>query len=166
MSNAGIFFALGALELAAMEARVSAGDQRAWAEDAYTELQTNSPSRILDVDHSWDAIHRCLGDGSLKEEPAEYPLQAVVLGGTPLGDDKGLIMRLNVPPIVQKLAPEVVSIGEAAFRSCYFSIPADSYLIVPNEADFQYTWDYFQQVQLFYGRAAENGEAVLFIAYQ
>lgn len=149
-----------------MEARVADDNQRDWADEAYLEFLENSPSKILSVDVSWDAIHRCLGDGSLNEAATEYPLQAIVLGGQPLGNDKDFIMRLNAPPMVQKLAPELMAIDETAFRSCYFSIPAEDYLIVPNERDFQYTWAYFQQVQSFYGRAADRSEAVLFVAYQ
>lgn len=162
MSNTGIFFALGFLEMSAMEARVSAGEQREWVESAY--LGNNS--KVLTVDVAWDAVHRCLGDGSLDEQPEKYPLQAVVLGGKHLGQDTGMLMRLNSPSTVHELAPEIMGIDETAFRSCYFRISADSYLMEPNETDFQYTWTYFQQIQSFYGRAAEMGEAVLFIAYQ
>lgn len=166
MSNAGIFFALTALELASMQESVSQGTYREWVDAAYTQRSEHAPSRMLNVDAAWDAIHRCLGDGSLNEDPTDYPLRAVILGGKPVGHDEGLIMRLNEPTVVQHLSDQLRGLDERAFRSCYFSIDADSYLMTPNEGDFQYTWTYFQQVQSFYHEAAERGDDILFVAYQ
>lgn len=166
MSNAGIFFALTALELAGLEGRVSIGEQRTWVNETYLERSAESSARMLDVDVAWDAIHRCLGDGTLDEDPTHYPLRRVVLGGAVVKADKGLIMRLNAPEVIRDLAPRLAKLDESGFRVCYFAIRADSYVMEPNEMDFQYTWDYFQQLKPFYERAVEQNNAVLFIAYQ
>jgi hypothetical protein len=166
MSNLGIFFALSALELAALNQRVALGEQRAWADATHAERRAEAPSRLLDVDVAWDAMHRCLGDGTLDEDAGRHPLRAAVLGGQPVPGDPGLRLRLNSPGVVRDLAPRLADIDEGEFRACYFAIPAGDYLMVPNEADFRYTWDHFRQVQSFYGQAAVHGDHVLFAAYQ
>jgi hypothetical protein len=157
---------LTTLELASLNDRVSLNEHRAWANETYSERRIDAPSRMLDVDAAWDAIHRCLGDGTLSEDTGKHPLRVIVLGGEPMKGDKGFIMRLNSPPVVQNMAPIIAKIDKKQFRECYFTISADDYLMAPNDGDFQYTWTYFQQVQLFYERAADAGDYVLFTAYQ
>ena len=44
---------------------------------------------LVESDKAWDAIHRCLTDGSLLYDSGEYPLNHVICGGRQLdaGDD-------------------------------------------------------------------------------
>jgi hypothetical protein len=41
----------------------------------------------VDTDKAWDAIHRCLTDGTLDPDGGEYPLSLAVLGGRHLHDE-------------------------------------------------------------------------------
>lgn len=166
MSNIGVFFTLTLIELATLTSQSEPSTQRTWADSAFTDRSLHAPSRMLNIDVSWDSIHRCLGNGFLDEDPTQFPLRRVILGGQKLNADPNFILRLNAPDKVQEIALSLAQIDEDDFRKCYFAIPAESYLMTPNEPDFQYTWTYFQQVQIFYNRAAEQGEYVLFTADQ
>ncbi len=166
LSNAGLFFTLTALELARLNGLDTPEARRTWVDETYSERQIAMPARMLDVDLAWDAIHRCLGDGSLEEDTGQYPLRLAVLGGKRIGTDPGLIIRLKTPDEVQMVANMAGGISHDIFRKCYFALPVQDFLIAPNEADFQYSWTHFQQMQRFYENAAQSGEYVVFTAYQ
>lgn len=81
MSSRGLFLALSKEE----EAKLLAldGDDQG-VESAILEIEERWDEEWLqEMDKSWDAIHRCLGDGSLRnQQPA--PTTKAVLGGRQL----------------------------------------------------------------------------------
>ena len=62
----------------------------------HTRHSNGPPPPQLDsrceLDKSWDAIHRCLTDGTLK--PGQPPLSLAILGGQRLDDGRDFIMSL------------------------------------------------------------------------
>ena len=89
MSCRGVHFALTDVEVRALESRE--GD-RAGLEYVQEEIEEkffkNRRDDLVETDKAWDAIHRCLTDGTLSNASAS-PLELVVLGGRSLcsGDD-------------------------------------------------------------------------------
>ena len=74
-------------------------------------------------------------------------------------------MSLKSPGQVRDITAALPQISESEFRRRYFGI-SPSYGCDLSEEDLRYTWEYFQQVREFYGRAAEDGRHVLFTASQ
>jgi hypothetical protein len=51
------------------------------------EESWNDDELKVDSDKAWDAIHRCLTDGTFDPDGGEYPLSHAVLGGRHLHDE-------------------------------------------------------------------------------
>ena len=111
-------------------------------------------------------MHRALADGELTWDGGEYPLNYVVLGGELLYTESDYILVLKSPAQVQDVAAALPAVTEENFRRRYFAINPRSYGEQPGEADFTYTWDWFQGVREFWMRAAAEGRSVLFTADQ
>jgi uncharacterized protein DUF1877 len=130
------------------------------------EYFSSFPQRLVEDDKAWDAMHRALADGELTWEGGEYPLNYVVLGGELLYTESDYILVLKTPEQVRDVAAALPSITEEDFRRRYFAINAESYGQSPDEDDFGYTWENFQDVRIFWLQAAEEGRYVLFTADQ
>jgi hypothetical protein len=164
MSNIGVFLVLTAIEVSGLRGMSSPDDQFTWVNNQYGS-QIDGQARFLDVGQAWDAMHRCLGDGTLGEDLQQYPLRIVVLGGEPIGDNPYFILRVKTPEQVRVAAKAMKDVVVADFRKCYFALPPEEYLI-SDEQDFEYTWDNFEQVRAFYQYTAERGDFILFSADQ
>ena len=78
MAARGVHFAITSDQLARVLAASNDDDlmqvieqiEEAWDKD-----------NLAESDKAWDAIHRCLTDGSLLYESGEYPLNHVICGG-------------------------------------------------------------------------------------
>lgn len=165
MSNIGIFFALTAIKAAEFQALPDQNRQQNYVYDTFYSAPA-SEIQSVNVDVAWDAIHRCLGDGSLNEDPAAYPMRLAVLGGVVLNTQPNFIMRLKSPEQVKSIAIGLSQITQDDFHTCYFAIPALDYGMQPNQSDFDYSWQYFKLMRSFYGQAATEGKYVLFTADQ
>lgn len=111
-------------------------------------------------------MHRVLVDGELTWDGGEYPLNHVVLAGELLYTDDDYIMSLKNPFQVKDIAKAIEKINENDFRKRYFKIKPESYGFELTEDDFEYTWDWFQNVRKLYERAATENRFVLFTADQ
>ena len=86
--RAGVHFAITAEQERLLLAADSAGDTEsleALLEDI--EEGWDDDDLTVDTDKEWDAIHRCLGDGTLDPDGPPYPLSHVILGGRDMHDD-------------------------------------------------------------------------------
>lgn len=124
------------------------------------------PDLKAESDKSWDALHRALTDGELSWDGGKYPFSHVVLGGESLYSENDYIMSLKTPPQVLDIAAAVPLIGEAELRRGYFAIDPDRYGFPLSDEDFEYTWNWFQDVRDLYDRAAKLRRYVLFTASQ
>jgi hypothetical protein len=137
-------------------------------EDHFQELQTDGG--VQETDKAWDAIHRCLTDGTLEE--GDTPGHLCVLGATDyfwVVDDKGQlewIVNLLDPSEVRVAAAAIRGIDESELRRRYAAIDESSYCFQKCEDDFQYPWSWFVPLQAFFERAAESKRWVVFVADQ
>ena len=125
-------------------------------EDAWDE------EHLCQTDKAWDAIHRCLGDGTLKS--GRDPLSLCILGGEQLHMNGSYIVSLLTHEQVKSVVEAICPLDKAWFREAYYKIdPADSALPGQlNEEDFEYTWAYFEDVREFYTKAAGEGRWSIF----
>ncbi len=132
-------------------------------EEAYFGSQRDL---IAETDKAWDAIHRSLTDGRLGYDNGTFPLGHVILGGEVLYSGGDYIMSLKAPIEVKDIAAASEAVDEQALRSGYHRINASDYGFPLSEEDFQYTWEWFATLKMFYQKAAAANRFVLFTADQ
>jgi hypothetical protein len=115
----------------------------------------------VDTDKAWDAIHRCLTDGSLDPDAGSRPLSLAVAGGRHLHDEM-YVVHVTADE-VRDVAAALHDIDEPWLRARFGDFD-DDYAGAADEPDFEYTWANFTEVQAFYARAAAAGRAVIFTA--
>ncbi len=148
------------------------------------DIEENTPEEdYLFLDKAWDAIHRCLGEFppntpwfypvrpalgrfALPEVPGSNPLKLCVLGGKRLMDDESkYFIRLIEPAEISDIS---IALGrmdkptmyERYFRHCEGAWPEYG------EEDFEYTWEYFEELRSFFLRVAAQKRPVVFTASQ
>lgn len=114
-------------------------------------------------DKAWDALHRCLTDGSLEYANGSYPLRAAVLGGRQLlvGERDYTIAYVSAEQ-VRDVAEALDVIEEDWLRRRYDTLADTSYYGPVDEDDFDYTWSDLQDTREFFANAAAAGRAVIF----
>jgi hypothetical protein len=118
---------------------------------------------VVESDKAWDAIHRCLTDGSLLYVSGEYPLNLCICGGRQLHRRPGYTASFISAPQVKDVAAALDKVMKRWMRKRYFLIDPEEYDEVElGEEDFSYTWENFLHVRRFYRKAAEAGRAVIF----
>ena len=119
---------------------------------------------LQETDKAWDAIHRCLTDGTLCYGPT--PLHKCILGVDNLYEGDEYIVNLLGPGEVKKVSAAIRYIDEAFLRRSYFAIDPDDYEQPLSEEDFGYTWDNFRDLREFFEKAARHDRAVVFTVDQ
>ncbi len=120
---------------------------------------------VCETDKAWDAIHRCLTDGSLLYVSGEYPLNHCICGGLQLFRGREYTVSYVSAPQVKDVAAALAKITKAWMRKRYDQLDPDEYDEVEiGDEDFAYTWENFLDVRRFYKKAAEAGRAVIFTA--
>lgn len=131
-----------------------------------TELRASKAYRaegwMLECGTAWNAIHRCLTEGTLDPRAGEFPLNCCVLGGRRLHQGEGFEAVLIRPDIVPHVADAVREVKCAPFRERYFRLDPHDYGHPPNEKEFDAVWNTFRQIQQLMDEAAELRAAVLF----
>jgi Domain of unknown function (DUF1877) len=117
---------------------------------------------VGESDKAWDAIHRCLTDGSLDDEAGEFPLSHVILGGKQLHSGDDYIVALVTADQAKEVAKALLPISKETLRSSYSTIDPDDYEGEISNDDFEYTWEWFENVREFYLRASINSRSVIF----
>ena len=122
---------------------------------------------LCEVDKAWDAMHRCLGDGTLRlGRHGGGPLELAVLGGGHHHEGEDYIVAHVLADQVPAVAEALEPVTEAWLQERYGAIDPDDYQGVLDDEDFQYTWQYLQEVRDFYKRAAAAGRSVIFTVDQ
>ncbi|MBL7259753.1 YfbM family protein [Paractinoplanes lichenicola] len=126
--------------------------EESWADD----------SLKVDTDKAWDAIHRCLTDGSLDPDAGDYPLNHAVLGGRHLSEDYYVVYltAAQTRDVSEALQP----IDQGWLRRRFDAIDDPDYIGAGDDEDFDYTWTNFVDVRQFFERAVAAERAVLFTA--
>jgi hypothetical protein len=159
----GVYFAITADQERALIAADEDGDPETVGDllEAIEEEWTDDELKA-DTDKAWDAMHRCLTDGTLDPDAGSYPLSHVVLGGRHLHDEYYVVLVSAAE--VRDVADALKRVDRAWLRHRFDAIDDPDYRGTRDDADFQYTWDAMVGVGTLYHRAASTGRAVLFTA--
>ena len=127
---------------------------------------------LCEVDKSWDAIHRCLGDGSLKTRQTSV-LSKAVIGGRQLHRGADWIISYLSAREVRDVSDALAAIGEEEFRRRYFGLKKKflwfdrtDYDGEIGEQDFEYSWSYLEEIKKFFATASRAGRSVIFAVDQ
>jgi len=121
---------------------------------------------LTQSDKAWDAMHRCLSNGTLYYDEGEYPLNRTVLGGKHLYDGDDYVVSYVAPNEVKDVAAALAGMTEKDLRDRYDLIDVDDYDGERGEQDFKVTWENFVGVRDLYKKAAADGRAVIFTVDQ
>jgi hypothetical protein len=118
---------------------------------------------VVETDKAWDAIHRCLTDGSLLYVSGEYPLNHCICGGRQLFRGRDYTVSYVSAPQVKDVASALANVTKAWMRQRYDQLDPEEYDEVEiGDEDFESIWENFLDVRRFYTKAAEAGRAVVF----
>ncbi|MEM9419483.1 MAG: YfbM family protein [Planctomycetota bacterium] len=120
---------------------------------------------LQETDKAWDAIHRCLTDGTLNVIP-KSPLHQCILGGRPLYSGDAYIISYLTAEEVQGIATAITRFGNSEIRDRYFKINESDYGIPLSQEDLDYTWGWFEPLKDFFAKAARANRAVVFTVDQ
>ena len=123
--------------------------------------ETWDKAYIAESDHAWNAIHRCLTNGSLLYESGQYPLNHCICGGQQLYSNENYTVCFVSAAQVKDVAIALSQITELWLRERYFAIPVDDYGAL-SSSDFEYTWEWLQEVRRLYKKASTEDRAVIF----
>lgn len=158
MANRGVHFALTNSQTQAVLA--AKDDVELMSAIEIIEEEWDS-EYLAESDKAWDAIHRCLTDGSLLYENGEYLLNHCICGGQQLYKGEEYTVCYVSAAQVKDVAAALNQITESWMREQYFSIPRNKYGEL-SEDDFQYTWEWFQAVRQLYKKASAKDKVVIF----
>jgi hypothetical protein len=167
MGCLGVHFALSDAEVEHLRSLPSERERLDYViEDVEDCYFADRKEYLAESNKAWDAMHRALADGQLTWDGGDYPLNHVILAGELLYAEPDYIMSLKSPEQVRDIAAALPGVTEAEFLRRYFAIDPEAYGCPANEADFAYTWGWFQNVRRLYTKAAAEGRYVLFTADQ
>src|SRR5436190_19943222 len=141
MSCRGVHFALTAdQERRLLGAR---GNDEAILDIVQEEIESSwDVEWLCQTDKAWDAIHRCLSDGTLNLDGGSAPLNLVILGGAQIfGGDDYIISYLS-PSQVGSAAGPFQAFTRSEFDAAYDSLSKTDYDGPINSDDREYTWSY------------------------
>ena len=121
---------------------------------------------LAESDKAWDALHRCLSNGTLYYDEGEYPLNRTVLGGKHLYEGDDYVVAYVAPNEVKDVAAALAALSEADFRARYDLIDVDDYDGEHGDPDFKATWERFLGVRELFRKAAAAGRCVVFTVDQ
>jgi Domain of unknown function (DUF1877) len=159
----GVLFAIDQEELAAL--RQATSDSKVQAVVAAIEERWDERF-LAETDKAWDAIHRCLTDGTLAWGNGSFPLNRCILGGEDIYQGEDYIVTLTEAHEVPAVAAALQQVAEADMRQAYDRLDPADYGSEWSEEDFEYTWSWFQEVRDLWSRAAAAGRAVIFTVDQ
>jgi hypothetical protein len=127
---------------------------------------------LQETDKAWDAMHRCLTNGTLVCKGNSI-LEKCVLGGKQLHRGRNYIVSLLMPSEVKEISEALKSINQEWLRTKYFGLKKKflcfdltQYEGPIGEEDFAYTWSYFEQTRTFFEKASKASRAVVFTVDQ
>ncbi|WP_179277147.1 YfbM family protein [Actinoplanes regularis] len=158
----GVYFAITAEQERSLLVAADGGDDEVGEILEVLEESWDDDRLKADTDKAWDAIHRCLADGTLDPDGGEFPLSHAVLGGRHLHDEY-YVVYLTADQ-VRDVSDALQAVDRAWLRRRFDTIDDPDYRGARDEVDFDYTWVNFVDVREFYQRAAAARRAVIFTA--
>ena len=166
MACRGVFFALSPSQ---RERLLALNTDRERLEYVQEEIEAAwDEAHLLETDKAWDAIHRCLGDGTLSVSRSENLLSKLLLGGTQLcSDSQTYIINLVEHSELAEILTALKSVSKESMHARYEKLRNTYYppeLI--SEQDWEYTWDWFSAIPDFIAQADREGRSVIFTVDQ
>ena len=165
MACRGMSFALTEDQEAALLATRDDAEVRAFVDEVEMGDWDGEPLDC-ETDKAWDAVHRCLSDGTLGCGRRLSPLDLAVLGGGHHHEGEDYIVAYLRAGEVGEVAVALRTVEPAWLRQRYDSIDPDDYQGVLGDEDFDYTWQWFTRIRDFYLQAAAADRAVIFTVDQ
>lgn len=163
----GVHFALSDADAKTLLLKATSADRLEFIQEDIEERYFDDDDiYIAQSDKAWDAMHRALARGPLRYEGGEYPLSLAVIGGEPLYDEDDYIMSLKTPAQVKVVAAALARLTRDEFHERYQAIAPEDYGFALTDEDFEYTWDWLQEVVRLYQTAAAENRYILFTADQ
>jgi hypothetical protein len=159
MAGLGMHFAIGDDVVARL---LGAEDDAAVIAIVEQIEQESEADFAFGTDKAWDALHRCLTDGTLDVGAGSFPLSHVVLGGVQLCEDSDYLVALVRADQVSTIADALTPVDRAWLRRRYDALPFPGYERGRGEEDFAYTWGNVDGIAAFFKTAAQDGRAVIF----
>lgn len=166
MACRGVFFALSAAQKEHLLALDSDEKRLDYIQEEIEEAWDEAHS--LETDKAWDAIHRCLNDGTLTTARSANPLCKLILGGRHLySDTQRYIVNLIEHNELSEISASLKGVTKDWLKARYEQLQGTDY---PQEfisdQDFEYTWENFAGIPDFIGRADNEGRSVIFTVDQ
>ena len=158
----GVHFAIGAEEAKRL---LDAEDDDQLVEIVKEEIE-EAWELAFETDKAWDALHRCLSNGTLNSDEGEPPLNRVFFGGRTLNTEADYFVVLVTPPEVKEIAAALAKLTEDWLRERYFKVPFPDYQGEKSDEDWDYTLDHFEGLPEFFARAASGDRYVIFTVDQ
>jgi Domain of unknown function (DUF1877) len=166
MACRGVFFALSSsqkehlLSLDSDEKRLT-----------YIQEEIEEPwdeAHLLETDKAWDAIHRCLTDGTLAVARSSTPLGKLILGGVQLYSDTQIyIVNLTDSSELPEISIALRRVTKEWLKERYDQLRGTDYSQeFISEQDWEYTWDWFSGIPDFVNRAVQEGRSIIFTVDQ
>ena len=164
MACRGVHFAITNDDLSALRGADSDEDLMEVIESV-EERWEKDDGFVCETDKAWDAIHRCLCDGSLTFESCSEPLRLCIIGGEQLYEGDDYIVTLVTHDRLRLLADALAAVTPKFIAERYWDMPED-YQQPKSDEDCQYTWDWFSDLPAFFDRAERAGRHVIFTVDQ
>jgi len=121
---------------------------------------------LYQTDKAWDAIHRCLTDGTLSLTSGVYPLKLAILNGRRIDAGSNYIVSLTTPDQAKDVAAGLGTVTRESLSKRYEAIDPNDYGMPKSLGDFEYTWDWFDGLAAFFQKASEANRYVIFTVDQ
>ena len=161
----GAFFALSATQAEHLLA-LARDDRLAHVQDGIEA--TWDEAHLLQTDKAWDAIHRCLTDGTLTIARSEEPLGKLIAGGSQLyADTQNYILNLIHAGELGAVSEALKEVTRDWMKARYEQLAGTDYpqeLI--SDLDWEYTWGWFSRIPGFVDQAQREGRSILFTVDQ
>jgi hypothetical protein len=132
--------------------------------DLYT-FERQRAHFITPVDKTWDPIHRCLSDGTLRNIGAgNTPLSQCVLGARHLPAGAQTIVCFIAADQVPQISEALQNVEIHWFISKFSSLGSHGYTGAINREELEFAWEYFTNIRNLYERAAVANRAIVFVA--
>jgi len=162
----GAFFALSATQAEHLLALARDEDRLAYVQDGIEA--TWDEAHLLQTDKAWDAIHRCLTDGTLTIARSEEPLGKLIAGGSQLyADTQNYILNLIHAGELGAVSEALKEVTRDWMKARYEQLAGTDYpqeLI--SDLDWEYMWGWFSRIPGFVDQAQREGRSILFTVDQ
>lgn len=139
------------------------GSDEALAEMVGEEIEeVATEDNSFGTDKAWDAIHRCLSNGTLDVRQGARPLNMAIFGGNILNKGQDYFVVLLTPTEVKQVADALGQVTEDWMKKKYFDQKFPDYAGEKSQEDWEYTWGSFDGLPQFFTNAATRKQHVIF----